>query len=189
MARTPKSKTPDGVVKIMETAEVEAISAVKRGTPLSAEQRARKNDAARRPRKHATATASKEQMFSVEDAAIFLSLSEARVRGLMRAGVLKVDRVSIATDEDKRKRTAARIRKSVLEAYKEARALKDAQAEQRKAVRVNRTPRAVKPKQFIVTLTLAQVATLEQLGYQVTPRFGGRAINGESDEHQQASAA
>jgi hypothetical protein len=185
VAKTPKVKTPEGVVKVNDTLMAEALTGKR--PPVSSDLRARKNDAAKRPKRPPTATAAKEQMYSVEDAADYLALSEARVRGLMRKGLLKYERVQLATDEGKRPRTAVRIRKSVLDILKTERKAKDQSAEERKKGKLNRTPRASKPKQYIAVLTITEFRQLVGLGYQPVPRFGG--IGAPDDSHQATQAA
>jgi len=187
MARTPKAKTPAGVVKIEETLLQEALT--EKRPRLSAEQRARQNDAKKLPKRKPTATAAKEQMYSIEDAADYMALSTARIRGLIRKGLMKYERVPIATDEGKRPRTALRIRKSVLDATKAARKERDQAAEQRKKGKLNRIPRDAKAKQYIAVLTVEQFRHLVDLGYNPVPRFGGNAMNAPDDTHQATQSA
>lgn len=183
MARK-KVLQPDGVVNVKETEMQEALhplrsSRAKRPGQLSATAKKKST-----PAKKATATA-REQMYSIEDAADFLGLSDARVRGLIRNKELKVDRVTIAVDEGSRPRTVVRIKRSVLAAFKDARKAKDLEVEQRKQAKLNRQPRERRGTQYIAVLTTDQVRMLRAAGFDPQPRFG----NLPSDLHAPAVTA
>lgn len=175
MSGRNKVKSADGVVQIEATAFDEAMRDQKRGRAKKlpgqlTETEKRKSRAAKPP----TATAHREQMFSIEDAALYMALSEARIRGLIRGGQLAIERVSIAVDEGVRPRTEVRIKKSVLDGYKELRRQQADKIEERKAKRLERVPREKKARQYIAILTPEQVAELQQKGFNPIARFGNR---------------
>jgi len=95
-----------------------------------------------------------DQLYSVDDAANYLFLSPARVRGLIRQGQLVSEQVPITTDKGKSDRTATRIRRSVLEAFREAR--------KSGGTRATRVGGGISNgKQYIGTLTIEQLEAMK----------------------------